>query len=434
MANKQVKELIENGVLVINDGYRAKNSELTRQNGIPFARAGNIDDGFLFDNADLFPEADLENVGNKISHKGDVVFTSKGTVGRFAFVKDNTPKFVYSPQLCFWRSTDSKCIYPKWLYYWMQSDFFYQQYKGVAGQTTMAEYVSLQDQRNMEIDIPDLSKQQGIAHILGALDDKIELLRQMNETLEAMARALFKSWFIDFDPVHKKAEGQPTGLPPEIDALFPDSFEDSELGEIPKGWKVKPLDEIASFLNGIAGQKYPAKGDGTDIPVVKISEVRANDCKGSDLASSDIPTEYIVNDGDILFPWSGSLMVSLWTGGHGLLNQHIFKVTSQIHHKWFVFYWIEHYMEYFQSIASDKATTMGHIQRGHLSTTKCIIPPEEIENWMNKISDPISDLILQNKVEMKQNCILRDFLLPKLISGDLELSDKMISKILEPVK
>jgi len=141
-----ISKLLEAGVLVINDGYRAKNSELTSY-GIPFARAKNINGGFDFETVDRLPEADLHRVGTKISQPGDVVFTSKGTVGRFAFVREDTPRFVYAPQLCFWRSLDPARLDPRWLFYWMQSHEFFAQYKSVAGQTDMAEYVSLRDGR-----------------------------------------------------------------------------------------------------------------------------------------------------------------------------------------------------------------------------------------------------------------------------------------------
>ena len=200
----EARALIEAGVLEIGDGYRAKKNELATS-GLPFARAGNIKDGFQFTDVDRFPEEDLERVGNKTSKPSDVVFTSKGTVGRFAFVREDTPRFVYSPQLCFWRSLNHERIDPRFLFYWLSGREFYIQFKSVSGQTDMAEYVSLQDQRSMHLTLPPLPEQRAIAHILGSLDDKIELNRRMNETLEEMARALFKSWFIDFDPVHAKA-------------------------------------------------------------------------------------------------------------------------------------------------------------------------------------------------------------------------------------
>jgi len=136
----EVEVLLREGALLINDGYRAKNSELSNA-GIPFARAGNIDDGFHFEDADCVPAHTLAKVGLKRSQPGDVVFTSKGTVGRFAFVRDETPEFVYSPQLCYWRSSDVSRIHARWLFYRMNGREFFLQFKGVAGQTDMAEYV-----------------------------------------------------------------------------------------------------------------------------------------------------------------------------------------------------------------------------------------------------------------------------------------------------
>ena len=122
----EVENLIASRILVISDGYRAKNSELSNH-GLPFARGGNINQGFLFDDADCLDVSNLQKAGEKISKVGDVVFTSKGTVGRFAFVKESTPRFVYSPQLCFWRVLDSNFILPRFLYYWMQGREFFAQ-------------------------------------------------------------------------------------------------------------------------------------------------------------------------------------------------------------------------------------------------------------------------------------------------------------------
>jgi type I restriction enzyme, S subunit len=160
----EVADLISTQKLVIGDGYRAKNEELGNK-GLPFARAGNINEGFQFTEADRFPVESLNRVGNKISQPGDVVFTSKGTVGRFAFVREHTERFVYSPQLCFWRSLDRNLIDPRFLFYWMYGREFFVQFKGVAGQTDMAEYVSLTDQRRMHITLPEISEQRAIARI-----------------------------------------------------------------------------------------------------------------------------------------------------------------------------------------------------------------------------------------------------------------------------
>ena len=241
-----VRELLDSGSLEIGDGYRARNSELA-DSGLPFARAGNVRNGFQFDDADRFPTENLDRVKNKASMPGDVVFTSKGTVGRFAFVREHTPRFIYSPQLCFWRALNHELIDPRFLFYWMSGREFFDQYQRVSGQTDMAEYVSLRDQREMRVTLPPVSEQRTIAHVLGALDDRIELNRRMNETLEAMARALFRSWFVDFDPVRARMEGRDTGLPGPLAGLFPDRLVDSGTGPIPEGWSTGTLEDVASL-------------------------------------------------------------------------------------------------------------------------------------------------------------------------------------------
>ena len=283
----------------------------------------------------------------------------------------------------------------------------------------------------IEISVPPYPQQKSIAHILGTLDDKIELNRKTNETLEGIAKALFKSWFVDFDPVRAKAEGRPTGLPGEMSELFPDSFEGSELGEIPSGWSLAPLDNVANYLNGLALQKFPPKGDHTDLPVIKIAQLRKGDSVDSGKCSNELDVEYVIKDGDILFSWSGSLLVDVWVGGTGVLNQHLFKVTSQDFEKWFYYWWTKHYLEEFQAIAQSKATTMGHIQRKHLSEALVVVPPEEVLEWMNKIFSPILNRQIQGRLESRTLTSLRDTLLPRLISGELRVPDA--EKMLEEV-
>ena len=276
----------------------------------------------------------------------------------------------------------------------------------------------------LNISVPSLlCEQQAIACILGALDDKIELNRRMNETLEAMAQALFKSWFVDFDPVRAKAEGrQPPGLPPHIADLFPDSFEESELGEIPKGWKIASLSEIAHFLNGLALQRFPPEEEQA-LPVIKIAQLRKEDTKGADKASSNIDKAYIVEDGDVLFSWSGSLECVLWAGGPGALNQHLFKVTSDQFHKWFYYLWIHHHLPEFRHIAASKATTMGHIQRRHLDEAKVCIPGDELLEIANNVFQPMIEGLIARSMECRHLANVRDTLLPKLISGELRVPD-----------
>lgn len=285
---------------------------------------------------------------------------------------------------------------------------------------TAVPHISGGQIKSFEFRLPPIDAQRAISHILGTLDDKIELNRRMNETLEAMARAIFKSWFVDFDPVRAKVEGRDPGLPKLIADLFPDRFEDSELGELPAGWEVRGLDKVANYLNGLALQKFPPNGDDT-LPAIKIAQLHAGHTKGADRVGTNLPPEYVIEDGDVLFSWSGSLEVEIWCGGRGALNQHLFKVTSAHFPKWFYYLWTRHHLSYFQDTAADKATTMGHIQRHHLTEAKVLVPPSKLLEAMNGHFVSLMDRLIANRIESHTLATLRDTLLPKLISGEIRL-------------
>jgi type I restriction enzyme S subunit len=415
-------ELIGSGALEIGDGYRAKLSELGGDGPI-FLRAGHVTDTHIdFAGVDRFNRDAASHVASKMSRPGDVIVTTKGnSTGRVAFVDSGVPSFVYSPHLSYWRSLDQGRIVPKFLRYWSRSPEFRNQLAGLATSTDMAPYLSLVDQRRLRVILPSPEEQKAISRILCALDDKIELNRRMNETMEAMARAIFKSWFVDFDPVRAKTEGrQPFGMDAETAALFPNAFQDSPLGKIPKGWAVRGLDTVAHFLNGLALQKYPPNGKAS-LPVIKIAQLHKGNAEGADQATGDLPSEYVVEDGDVLFSWSGSLDLVLWCGGRGALNQHLFKVTSRDYPKWFYYLWIRAHLSGFQLIAAGKATTMGHIQRHHLNEAKVLVPPNDLLASMDKIFDPMIQAIVENAIQSRTLVSIRDALLPKLISGEIRV-------------
>lgn len=177
-----VQELIDQHVLQVGDGYRAKNSELG-STGIPFARAGNIDAGFMFDEADLLAEENIPKAGAKVSQPGDVVFTSKGTVGRFALVRKQTPRFAYSPQLCFWRTLQPKKLSVSFLFRWMQSREFLEQVDRVKGSTDMADYVSLTNQRRMTIRLPSVKTQRVLGEHLDPIEELVGTLVEQRARL-----------------------------------------------------------------------------------------------------------------------------------------------------------------------------------------------------------------------------------------------------------
>jgi len=275
----------------------------------------------------------------------------------------------------------------------------------------------------IEVPCPPREVQDAIVGVLGSLDDRITLLRETNATLEAIAQALFKSWFVDFDPVRAKMEGRaPEGMDEATAALFPDSFEESELDLVPRGWRVIALDEIANYLNGLALQKFPATGQ-DDLPVIKIAQLRKGDSVGADMASRNIKPEYIIQNGDVLFSWSGSLEVAIWCGGEGALNQHLFKVTSTNYPKWLYYLWTRHHLEHFRQVAASKATTMGHIQRAHLSGAKVFVPPKEVLLAANTVLQPIIERLIETALQAQTLSTLRDTLLPRLISGQLRLRE-----------
>ncbi len=432
-----VQKLIDSNILVINDGYRAKNVELSKC-GLPFARAQNINNGFHFDNADYFPVEDIIKVGIKVSRPGDVVFTSKGTVGRLAFVCKDTPKFVYAPQLCFWRSLNHQEIQPRWLYYWMHSSEFFAQYKGVSGQTDMAEYVSLYDQRNMSITVPSLNTQKRIAEILGSLDDKIELNRKQNETLEAMARAVFQSWFVDFDPVidNAMAAGHPIPdelaergarrkhrktkhpLPQAIQSLFPDRFDPSPLGPIPKGWKVSTVGTEFDLTMGQSppGESYNETGEGIvfyqgrrdfgfrfPMPRVFCSEPKRFAEKSDTLISVRAPV------GDVNMANEKSCI------GRGVA-----AARHKSGSRSYTYYMMHHQGDAFNNYDAE-GTVFGSISKKDFENMKCLRPNSIIIKMYEEKIFAIDEQIETNEQESKTLTHLRDSLLPKLLTGEIEV-------------
>lgn len=238
------------------------------------------------------------------------------------------------------------------------------------------------------LSLPPLPEQKAIAGVLSSLDDKIDLLHRQNKTLEALAETLFRQWFI-------------------IDA------EDD--------WEERPLDKVADYLNGLACQKFPPKNKIARLPVLKIKDLRSGISDSSDWASTDIDSKYIIQNGDVIFSWSASLLVKIWTGETCILNQHLFKVTSEEFPKWFIYLWTTHHLARFKAIAETKSTTMGHIKRGDLSASMVTVPSADELSGYNEHFAPIFDRLIENNTKITTLEKLRDTLLPKLISGEVRI-------------
>lgn len=310
------------------------------------------------------------------------------------------------------RPKTENVLAPEFVGYYLRSRKFRNEMLAFSSMSTRA---SLNNEMigTLSISFPCIEEQAEIANILKSLDDKIELNRKQNRTLEAIAQALYKHWFVDFE--FPDENGNP--YKSSGGALQP-----SELGEIPVGWSIKPLDQVADYLNGLALQKFPPESDTDYLPVIKIRELKQGISANSDRASTKLDPKYIVEDGDVLFSWSGSLEVDIWCGGRGALNQHLFKVTSATHPKWLYLLWTKHHLRAFQAVAADKATTMGHIQRSHLSEALTAIPRDEQLAEMSTTFEPIIEKIILNRIEARTLAKTRDTLLPKLMSGELRVA------------
>ncbi|WP_250510322.1 restriction endonuclease subunit S [Caballeronia sp. GACF4] len=390
--------------------------------GVPVIRGQNmggkwVAGEFVF----VSPEKASELAANK-ARPGDLVFTQRGTLGQVSIVPSGHCDEYIVSQSQMKITPDPTKADVNFLYYLFKTEV-QQNYIFNSAIQTGVPHTNLGILKKTPVSLPPVNVQEQIAAVLSAFDNRIDLLRETNATLEAIAQTLFKSWFVDFDPVRAKAEGrEPEGTSTEIAGLFPNEFEESELGAVPKGWTVRSLDDVADYLNGLALQKFPPKEDSW-LPVIKIAQLRKGDTIGSDRAGRNLKPEYIIQDGDVLFSWSGSLEVAIWCGGEGALNQHLFKVTSREFPKWFYYFWTRHHLAHFQQVAASKATTMGHIQRKHLTEAKVVVPPMALIREATTYLSPLLDLWVENSLRSRALVEVRDALLPRLISGRIPLSE-----------
>ena len=347
-----------------------------------------------------------------VLHKDDLVVTmtdlSKNgdTLGYSALIPKDA-EFIFLHNQRIGLVEDISPEIDKHFLYWVMRTYDYQRYIVGHCSGSTVKHTSPSGIGSYTFKCPDIKKQKEIRSILDNIDDKIEVNRRINDNLEQQAQALFKSWFVDFEPFRD----QP--------------FVESELGMIPEGWTVESLSSIAQYINGLAMQKYRPLDGEKGLPVLKIKELgQGNTDDSSELCSpSLIGEKYIIDDGDIIFSWSGTLMVKIWCGGKCGLNQHLFVVKPHDMPKWFAYQWTKHHLNNFIQIAKDKAVTMGHIKRGELDKAKVLIPDGDELSKMDSLMQPIHRQIISNEIESRRLASLRDTLLPRLMSGELKVNE-----------
>ena len=349
----------------------------------------------------------LQKSSSKILDKDDIVISARGTVGLVA----QLGKPMAFNQSCYGLKAREMAI-NDFLYYWLKQNVTY-----VKANThgSVFDTITKDTFNNLLIKLPSLKKQKKIVSILDSIDSKIEINNQIISNLEELASTLFKRWFVDFE------------FPDENGNPYKSSggkMVDNELGKIPEGWEATSLSDIANYKNGLAMQKFRPDENEKSLPVLKIKELNQGFTdSNSDRCSIDISDEVKIENGDVVFSWSGTLLVKIWTGGDAGLNQHLFKVTSNKFPKWYYYLWTKFYMNKFIGIAKDKATTMGHIKRQHLSEAKVIIPSINMLEKFGKVLGPTIDMITEKGIENLELSNLRDSLLPKLLSGEIELPE-----------
>ncbi len=301
---------------------------------------------------------------------------------------------------------------PSFVYYSILSDdFFAHMMKGSKG----SKMPRGDKDQILTYRIPDfeINYQKKVETILSTIDSKISLNNKISVELEALAKTIYEYWFIQFDfpNENKKAYKSDGG-----EMVFNDELK----RWIPEGWEVGSLLDIASFTNGLACQKYrPINND--KLRVIKIKEMHEGFSNDTEFVRADIPEKVKVINGDILFSWSASLEVMLWTKGIGALNQHIFKVSSKNYPRSYYYFQLKDYLYHFQMMAENRKTTMGHITQEHLIQSKVILPPIEIvQELENKIAPLFNEII--NVQEQNQKLMsLREWVTPLIMNEQISI-------------
>jgi type I restriction enzyme S subunit len=405
--NYTFSELRARGLLDFGDGYRAKNSELGGE-GPVFLRAAYLQDsGFILDNPDRFIAQDVTQFGAKVSRVGDVVVTTKGnSTGRIGVIRDRQAGAAYSPHLSYWRSLNPDEIDQSFIYYWSLTEQFCTQLRGLAHGTDMAPYLSLRDQGFLRVTLPSIDTQRSISAILSMLDARIELNRSMNGTLESMARALFKDWFVDFGPTRAKQAGMEPYLAPELWSLFPERL-DAE-GK-PEGWDRRSIRSISTIKSG---KRPPEK-------TAEPNEVCIYTVYGGN-GVSWYTTQPLYDPPFLITGRVGTLGTvfqiheSVWVSDNALC---CFPARAD----YFTFLYFQ--LQQIDFLSLNSGSTQPLLTQTALSAQTFIFGGSSLVDAFAQITDVLFARIEGNRCENNTLAQTRDLLLPKLMSGEIRVKD-----------
>lgn len=383
--------------------------------GIPFLRSLNVHP-FEVDLGEVkYISRDFHNRLQKSALRpGDVVIVRTGKPGTCAVVPE-TLKEANCSDVVIVRCGEA--LRPHFLSYWVNA--MAASHVGAHTVGAVQQHFNVASAKTLRLPVPPLPVQDEVLVPLRALDEKITLLRETNATLEAIAQALFKSWFVDFDPVRARAEGRdPVGLPPEVADLFPSEFEDSELGEIPKGWRVGDVYEVANVRYGapFASKLFNTEGDG--LPLVRIRDLK-DEAPG--VWTPEAHTKgYRLQPGDIVVGMDGEFRAHLWGGAEAWMNQRIcvFQPCNG-HSAAFVRSVIAAPLAHVE--ATETATTVIHLGKGDIDRFRVIVPPPPVAKAFTDLCQPLYDQIVSGKQRVRTLAATRDTLLPRLMSGKLRI-------------
>ncbi len=372
------------------------------------------------------PEVAEETAARLSRHRlkcGDILFARRGVqaTGLSAIVEPKQEGWICGTGAILLRVLDES-IQPEFLSFLLSADESVQWLKQHAVGAVMPN-LNEGVIRQLPLTLPPLPEQKAIAAMLGALDDKIELNRRMNATLEAMARALFQSWFVDFDPVRAKLDGRKYDEH-HLDTVgvFPSAFQDSELGHIPKGWRVGSIYEIADVIYGapFASKLFNTNCDGR--PLIRIRDLA--DESPAVFTTEVHPKGYLLKPGDIAVGMDGEFRAYLWAGVESWLNQRVCVFAPKPSFS-AAFVRNSIIAPLAQVEATETATTVIHLGKNDIDRFKAVVATPEVHTAFTKICQPWYDKIVANKQESRTLATLRDTLLPKLLSGELSVAQIM---------